>query len=150
MLPLLSLLCLAGAVFLSRSRRRGLLHAAIGVALAMLLLVAALGVARSAYLDALGSGAFPRDAAAGIFDAIVTFLRNGLRLVLIAAVLLALVAFLFGLPLGHLWARIVTDSRRGWFALHRNALLLVVGRRGRAWSSSSATRSAAGRCSSSP
>ena len=56
-LPLLALLCLAGAVFLSRPRRRGLLHAAIGVALAMLLLVAALGVARSAYLDALGSGA---------------------------------------------------------------------------------------------
>ena len=125
-LPLLSLLCLAGAVYLSRSRRRGLLHAAIGVALAMLLLVAALGVARSAYLDALGSGAFPRDAAAGIFDAIVTFLRNGLRLVLIASVVLAVATFLFGLPLGNLWARIVTDSRRSWFALHRNALLLVV------------------------
>jgi hypothetical protein len=125
-LPVLSLLCLAGAVFLSRPRRRGLLHAAIGVALAMLLLVAALAIARSAYLDALGSGALPREAASNIFDTLVTFLRDGLRVVLIAAVLLALVSFLFGLPLGALWSRLVTDSRRRWFALHRNALLLVV------------------------
>ncbi len=125
-LPVLAVLCLAGAVFLSRPRRRGLLHAAIGVALAMLLLVAALAIARSAYLDALGSGALPRDAASSIFDTLVTFLRDGLRVVLIAAVLLALVSFLFGLPLGALWSRLVTDSRRRWFALHRNALLLVV------------------------
>ena len=79
------MLCLAGAVFLSRPRRRGLLHAAIGVALAMLLLVAALAIARSAYLDALGSGALPREAASNIFDTLVTFLRDGLRFVLIAA-----------------------------------------------------------------
>ena len=38
-LPLLALLCLAGSVWLARQRRRGLLRAAIGVALAMLLLV---------------------------------------------------------------------------------------------------------------
>jgi hypothetical protein len=125
-LPVLAVLCLAGAVFLSRPRRRGLLHVAIGVALAMLLMVAALAIARSAYLDALGSGAFPRDAASSIFDTLVTFLRDGLRVVLIAALLLALVSFLFGLPLGALWSRVVTDSRRRWFALHRNALLLVV------------------------
>jgi hypothetical protein len=125
-LPVLSLLCLAGAVFLSRSRRRGLLQAAVGVALAMLLLVAALGVARSAYLDALGSGALPRQAAADIFDTLAVFLRDGLRIVLFAAVILALVSYLFGLPLGAMWSRVVTDSRRRWFALHRNALLLVV------------------------
>ena len=76
-LPLLALLCLAGSVLLARQRRRGLLRAAIGVALAMLLLVAALGVARSAYLDALGQGALPRDAASDIFDTLAVFLRNG-------------------------------------------------------------------------
>jgi hypothetical protein len=92
----------------------------------MLPLVAALAVARSAYLDALGQGALPRDAASDIFDTLATFLRDGLRIVIGVAVLLALVSFLFGLPLGGLWARFVTDSRRGWFALHRNALLLVV------------------------
>jgi hypothetical protein len=122
----LSLLCLAGAVFLSRSRRRGLLHAAIGIALAMLLLTAGLSFARSAYLDALGSTALPRDAASDIFDTLVTFLRDGVRLVIIAAVVLAVVSFVAGMPLAALWGRLVTDQRRGWIALHRNALLLTV------------------------
>jgi hypothetical protein len=125
-LPVLSLACLAGAVFLSRSRRRGLLHAAIGLTLAMLLLVAATGVARSAYLDALGSGALPRDAASDIFVTLAAFLRDGVRIVIVVAVAVALVSYLLGLPLRALWSRVVTDSRRGWFALHRNALLSVV------------------------
>jgi hypothetical protein len=125
LLPVLSVLCLAGSVFLSRPRLRGLLRAGIGVALAMLLLVAALGIARSAYLDALGNGALPRDAASGIFDAVVAFLRHGLRIVTAVAVALALVAFIFGLPLGKVWRALVTDSRRAWIAEHRNPLLIA-------------------------
>jgi hypothetical protein len=127
LLPILAVLCLAGSIFLSRPRRRGLLHAAIGVALSMLLLVAALGIARSAYLDALGQGALPRDAASDIFDALVTFLRNGLRIVTLVAVALALLAFIFGLPLGKVWNALVTDSRRAWIAEHRDPLLIAVG-----------------------
>ena len=126
-LPLLALLCLAGSVFLARQRLRGVLRAAIGVALAMLLLVVAVGVARSAYLDALGQGALPRDAASDIFDTLVTFLRNGVRIVIAVAVALALVSFLLGLPLGRVWNAIVTDSRRAWIAQHRNPLLIAVG-----------------------
>ena len=67
-LPLLALLCLVGSVFLARQRRRGVLRAGIGLAVAMLLLIAALAVARSAYLDALDPGALPPDAASSIFD----------------------------------------------------------------------------------
>ena len=126
-LPLLSLLCLAGAVFLSRPRRRGLLHAAIGVALAMLLLVAALGVARSAYLDALGSGALPARRGGG-------HLRHARHVPARRAADRAdrrraarrSCRSCSGCRSGALWARVVTDSRRRWFAVHRNALLLVV------------------------
>ena len=126
LLPLLALLCLGGSIWLARQRRRGLLRAAIGVALAMLLVVGALGVARSAYLDALGNGALPRDAASDIFDTLAVFLRNGLRIVTIAAVAIALLSFLFGLPLGRYWNRLVTDSRRSWIADHRTPLLLTI------------------------
>jgi hypothetical protein len=125
-LPLLALLCLAGSVWLARPRRRGLLRAGIGVALAMLLLIAGLAFARSAYLDALGQGALPRDAASDIFDTLAVFLRDGLRIVIAAALLLALTSFLFGLPLRRFWRALVTDSRRAWIAHHRTALLLVV------------------------
>jgi hypothetical protein len=131
LLPLLALLALGGAVALSRSKRRGLLQAAIGVALAMLLLVALLSLARSAYLSALGNGALPRDAAADIFDTVATFLRNGVRIVVIAAVVLALISFLAGMPLSRLarsgWSRVATPARRRWVARQRTPLMLVVG-----------------------
>jgi hypothetical protein len=131
LLPLLALLCLAGSIWLTRPRRRGLLHAAIGVAIAMLVLVAGLAIARSAYLDALGNGALPRDAAADIFDTLATFLRNGVRIVVIAAVVLALVAFVAGMPLVRWasagWSRLATSPRRGWVARHRNPLMLMAG-----------------------
>ena len=127
MLPLLALLCLAGSVFLSRSRRRGLLHAAIGVALSMLLLVAALGVARSAYLDALGQGALPRDAASDIFDALVTFLRDGLRIVIAVSVAFALLAFMPRAPARAAVERAGDRLPAAWIAEHRNPLLISVG-----------------------
>jgi hypothetical protein len=131
LLPLLALLCLAGSVWLARSWRRGLLRAAIGVAIAMLLLIAALGVARSTYLDALGSGALPRDAASGIFDTLVALLRDGVRIVVGVAVLVALVSFVAGLPLRRVaaagWSRVATGSRRAWVGRQRNALMLVAG-----------------------
>jgi hypothetical protein len=97
----------------------------------MLLLLAALGVARSAYLDALGQGALPRDAASGIFDTVVALLRDTGRIVVIVAVLVAAASFLAGLPLRRYgaagWTAFATSSRRQWVALHQRALLLGVG-----------------------
>jgi hypothetical protein len=130
-LPLLALLCLAGSVWLARSRRRGLLRAAVGVVVAMLALVAGLAVARSLYLDALGEGALPRDAASGIFDTLVALLRFGGRLVVLAAVIVALIVFLSGLPLRRYaataWTAVATSRRRRWVAAHSRALMIAVG-----------------------
>jgi hypothetical protein len=130
-LPLIALLCLAGSVALTRPWRRGLLHAAIGVVIAMLVMMAALAVARSAYLDALGKGALPRDAASDIFDTTVAFLRHGVRVVVGAAVVLALLAFVAGLPLRRVaesgWRRFATDARTGWVAVHQRSLMVGTG-----------------------
>ena len=49
-LPILALLCLAGHVALSRPRRRGLLRVGLGLIVTALLLLAAVGIGRSAYL----------------------------------------------------------------------------------------------------
>lgn len=131
LLPLLALACLAGSVALTRPWRRGVLHAALGVAVAMLVLIAALAVARSAYLDALGNGALPRDAASDIFDTVAAFLRHGVRIVVVAAIVLALVAFIAGLPLRRYaetgWQRFATDARTEWIAGHQRNLMIGVG-----------------------
>ncbi len=130
-MPVLALLCLLGAVLLTRPRRRGLLHAAIGVAVAMLALIAALAVARSIYLDSISQDVLPRDAASSIFDTVAALLRHGVRIVVVAALLLAAVTFAFGLPLRRFgeagWARVTASPVPAWTARHERALLIGVG-----------------------
>jgi hypothetical protein len=130
-MPILAFLCLLGSVLLTRPWRRGLLHAAIGLFVAMLILIAALAVGRSAYLDALGNGALPRDAASGIFDTVAAFLRHGVRIVAAVAILVAVVTFIFGLPLKRYaqsaWRAFATDARVEWIAAHQRDLMIGVG-----------------------
>ncbi|MDA0136822.1 hypothetical protein [Solirubrobacter deserti] len=82
------------AIRLTGSWRR----AGIGLALSMLALIAAPAVGRSAYLSALDQDVLPHDAAAGIFDALVASLRDGVRIVVIAAALVAFLALVAGPP----------------------------------------------------
>ncbi|MDA0183440.1 hypothetical protein OJ997_24235 [Solirubrobacter phytolaccae] len=126
-LPALALLCLAGSVYFASRWRRGLLRAGIGVALAMLGLIAVLAVARSLYLDALGQGALPRDAASGIFDTLVALLRDGVRVVVVVALLVALVTYLAGMPLGRYARRVWGSSQRRWVARYQRTLMLITG-----------------------
>ena len=127
-LPILALLCLAGHVALSRPRRRGLLRVGLGLIVTALLLLAVVGIARSAYLDAIDADVLPREAAADIFDALVGLLRTGLRVVAVAAVVLALLALVLGRA-DDLLARsraavsgLASDRRIGWVARHRGLL----------------------------
>jgi hypothetical protein len=126
-LPILALLCLIGSVWLARDRRRGVLRAGIGLALAMLTLIACLAIGRSLYLDALDANVLPHDAASGIFDALVAFLRHAVRIVTVAALLVAVLSFFAGLPLRALALRFWTDSRRTWVAGHQRVLMIVIG-----------------------
>jgi hypothetical protein len=95
LLPIAGLVLIAGAVAVSRSRRRALVGAALGVAVAMLLLGAVLNVARIAYLDALPAEA-SLDAAGAIYDTLVRFIRVSLRALLAFALLVAAVAWVGG------------------------------------------------------
>jgi hypothetical protein len=130
-LPIIALLALIGSAALTKPWRRGVIHAAVGLAVAMLLLIAALAVARSAYLSALDQGVLPRDAAEDIFDQVAALLRHGIRIVVGAALALALLAFVAGLPLRRAgeaaWARVVASPIPAFFARHRDPLLIGVG-----------------------
>jgi hypothetical protein len=127
-LPILALLCLAGHVALSRPRRRGLLRVGLGLIVTALLLLIALGVGRSLYLDAIDQQVLPREAAADIFDALIGLLRTGVRVVVIVAVVVALVALVLGRT-ATLAARsraavsgLASNRGVGWVAEHRALL----------------------------
>lgn len=95
-LPILALLCLLGAVFVGRSRRRTLVAGALALAFSMVVLGAALNVFREIYLNAVPPDQLPTDAAAAIYDTLVWFMRVSLRAVLVVGLVVAFIAWVSG------------------------------------------------------
>jgi hypothetical protein len=94
-LPVIALALIGAGVLVARGRRRALIGAGIGLAVAMLFLGAALTTARPLYLSALPADV--DDAAAGaLFDQVVSLLRTTLRTVLAVGLAVSLVAWLSG------------------------------------------------------
>jgi hypothetical protein len=99
LLPILSVLCLIGHVLLSESKRRGVMRVALGLTFTGLLLLAAIGIGRTLYLDAINQAVLPRQAAEDIFDSLIVALRSAIRIGVIVSLVLAALALLAGRPL---------------------------------------------------
>jgi hypothetical protein len=93
-LPWLVLMSFVVGVYLARNRFRALIGVGLGVALSLVVLAAALLVARSLLVGAVPPAAAP--ATASGFDIVVTYLRAGLRALLVLALVVALGGFLAG------------------------------------------------------
>lgn len=98
-LPIIALLCLVGAVFVGRSRRKTLIAGALALAFSMLALGAVLNLSREVYLNAVPTDQLPSDTAAAIYDTLVYFIRLNLRAVLVVALAVAFIAWVTG-PVG--------------------------------------------------
>jgi hypothetical protein len=95
-LPLLVLVFLAVGIYIARNRRRALIGAMLGLAGAMLFLGIALQIVRVIYLNSVPTTTLPADAAGVLFDTLVRFLRQGLRVVAVVAFVIAIAAFFIG------------------------------------------------------
>ena len=95
-LPIQALVLLAAGVFTARGRRRALIVVGLGVAASMVVLAIGLLIARTIYLNSVPASVLPTDAAAAAFDALVHFLREGLRVVLAVGLVIAIGAFITG------------------------------------------------------
>jgi hypothetical protein len=128
LLPILSLLAFAGYVLLSDDRRRAILRAALALTATMVVLLGLVGVARSAYLDALSSGKISQQSASEVFDTLVRWLKDGVRITVAVAVVIAVLAALFGRPLDRL--ALSGAARRAreatWVREHRSALQIGI------------------------
>ena len=138
-LPILSVLLFAGAILASGDRRRTIVRAALGLALATLVFLMIWNVARTPYLNALPASVSPA-ATGAIYDQLLSFLLTALRTLFVFAVIVALGAWLAG-P-GRLATRIRTGVRglvsrtpgqgavspkvSGFVGAHRTSLRLVV------------------------
>ncbi len=95
-LPITALACLGFGLALSTNRRRSLVRWGIGTAFAAAVLGAGVGVGRSLYLDAVTGPSLPRATAAAVFDTLVRYLRDGVRLVILLGLVVAVGAWLSG------------------------------------------------------
>jgi len=143
-LPFLSLALLAAGVYIARGRRRALLGAALGLSASMLVLGAALAIARGIYLNSVPQSTLPADAAAALYDTFIRFIKDGLRLLLVVGLVVAAGAFLTGpssaavqtrraVTSGIDWLRSRIESRGldpgpvgAWTAAHRRILRIGV------------------------
>jgi hypothetical protein len=139
-LPILALVLIGAGVYVARGRRRALVGAGLGLAASMLILGIGLTIARAIYLNSVPSSTLPSDAAGASYDALVQFLRQGLRVVLVVGLVVAIAAFFTGpsrtaiqtrsgIKSGMEWIRNFGE-RRGvstgpvgqWTYLHRRSL----------------------------
>jgi hypothetical protein len=95
-LPWLAAACFIAAVLLSRDRRRGLVWSGLLISGAALLVGASLALGRASYLDAAVAGGADPDTAAVLFDTLVRFLRNGIRVFFVLGLVLAIGAVITG------------------------------------------------------
>ncbi len=103
-LPILAIVLLAVGIYIARGHRRALIWASLGVAGGMLLLAIGLAVGRAIYLNELPAAASP-DAASAVFDTLVRFIKQGLRVILAIALVVALGAFFTGPSAAAVWTR---------------------------------------------
>ena len=94
-LPLLTLVLLGAGIWVSRNHRRGLIGAALGLAASMLVLGIALTIARGIYLNSVPS-TVNHDAAGVLYDTLIRFVRQALRVLLLVGLIVAAGAFLTG------------------------------------------------------
>jgi hypothetical protein len=94
-LPIVALLCFAAGVYIAKRHRRALVGAGLGLAASMLVLGLLLALGRSVYLSKLPPNS-SADAAAVAFDTIVRFIRQGLRVLLVLGLVVAIAAFFSG------------------------------------------------------
>jgi len=130
-LPFLSLVLIALGVYIARSHRRALIGAGLGFAGSMVLLGAILAIFRGVYINSVPNSVVPSDAAAAAFDILVRFIKQGLRLLLVVGLVVAIAAFFTGPSVTAVRTRGAFVKALGWLretAEHRGLQTGPVGR----------------------
>jgi hypothetical protein len=113
-LPFLSLALLAAGIWIARRHRRALIGAALGLSASMFVLAIALAIARTIYLNSVPPTVLPGGAAAALYDTLVRFVKDGLRVLLVIGLVVAAGAFLAGPSSAAVATRRGVGSGIGW------------------------------------
>jgi hypothetical protein len=128
LLPILAVICYVGGILCNENRRRGLVRAAVGLALGMGLLLVGVALGRDEYLNALRSSV-PKVAAGNAYDAVTAFPLGTTRVTLLISVIIAVIGMAVGNNRLRTWVRSVNkpgwlleSSAHRWIRAHRRML----------------------------
>ena len=138
LLPLLSVALFVAGIWIARGHRRALLGAALGLAGAMLVLAIALAIARGIYLNSVPQNVLPANAAAAAYDTLVRFVKDGLRVLLVVGLVVAIGAFFTGPATAAVRTRRALASGIRWLRAHGERAGLRTGPAG-AWTAAHKT-----------
>jgi hypothetical protein len=113
-LPILALVLIGLGVYVARGHRRALIGAGLGFAASMLVLGLGLAIFRGIYLNSVPPRVLPADAAAVLYDTLVRFIKDGLRLLLVVGLIVAAGAFFTGPSVTAVRTRGAFASGLGW------------------------------------
>jgi hypothetical protein len=113
-LPILALLLFGAGVYVAKRHRRALIGTGLGLAGSMLVLGLLLAIGRAIYLNKIPSSVLPTDAAAVVFDTVVRFIKQGLRVVLVIGLVVAFAGFFTGPSITAVRTREGCKSALGW------------------------------------
>lgn len=94
-LPLLSLLLLAGGIYLARGHRRTLVGSGVGLVISMAVLGIGLWISRGIYLNSVPP-TLPADAAAAVYDTLIRFIWQDLWVLIVVGLAVAIGGFFMG------------------------------------------------------
>jgi hypothetical protein len=95
-LPWVGLVLILGGIATARKHRRALIVSMVSVAAGMVVIGIGLLIGRAYYLNGVPTTVLPRATASAAFDTVVRYLRDGIRIVLAVALIIALIGWLFG------------------------------------------------------
>ena len=129
LLPFVVIALAAVAILVAPNRRRALVAVALGAALSMVLLAAAMGLVRAWYLSNATGEVLPTDAALDIARTLLAPLRLAMRAVLVLGLVVALAAFLVGPSAPARWLRSLGSRASGRHACAARGRSRAVARR---------------------
>jgi hypothetical protein len=126
--PITALVLGVLGIVIAVERRKALLRMSIGVGLFTLVLLAGLSFGRTTFLNEAAHGGFDRDVSAAVWDTLLRFLKADLRWMLLATVVVAFFAWVFGPARYAVWIRTHVARAARWLAAEAKALWSGAGR----------------------
>ena len=138
-LPFVGLALIAGGAALARRWRRAVVGSALGVCIGMLVLGLGLLIGRTIYLNNLPGTYFTSTTSASVYNTVVRYLREGIRIVFVVALIVALGVWVSGpgpratsvrRGVARLWGKIHWRSGSGpvgeWLANYATLLRVAI------------------------